>query len=77
MSYPYPLALLAGVTLSEKGFYWIECGADEVLHNVAARKIGALNTLAAVDVFHGVYAYGLASGLSTRECARFAVSSAF
>jgi sulfofructose kinase len=70
-----PLATLAGVTLGAKGF-WIERINLHRLQSVAAPAVQAVDTLAAGDVFHGVYAYSLASGLSAQECAELSVLAA-
>jgi sulfofructose kinase len=69
-------AKLAGVTLGEHGFYWIERGASEALQHCPAPQVTAVDTLGAGDVFHGVYTLALASGLSTQKCAQIAVTAA-
>lgn len=58
---------LVGVTRGADGFFWIEGG--EIRH-VDAPKVKAVDTLAAGDVFHGVYALVTAQGGSVAEAGR-------
>lgn len=60
---------LVGVTLGEEGF--IYAGADGLRH-VPALVVNALDTTGAGDVFHGAYAFGVASGFVPERCALFA-----
>lgn len=58
---------LVGVTRGADGFYWVENGA---IRHVEAPKVIAVDTLAAGDVFHGVYALIIAKGGSVAEAGR-------
>ena len=70
------VAILAGshaefvaVTAGERGVYWP--GGHQ-----PAFKVAALDTLAAGDVFHGAFAYGLAEGWEIAPTIRFASAAA-
>jgi sulfofructose kinase len=68
-----PLHSVVGVTLGEEGFLWLENGTEQ---RVSARRVAAVDTLAAGDVWHGAFALRLGEGASTREAATFANAAA-
>jgi len=47
-------------------------GVEEEYYTLPAFKVDVVDTVGAVDVFHGAYAYAVTKGLSTKECARYA-----
>ena len=60
---------LVGVTLGEQGFIY-EHGAG--LRHVPALNVDVVDTTGAGDVFHGAYAYAVASGRDAENCGLFA-----
>lgn len=58
---------LVGVTRGQAGFYWVEGGA---IRHVEAPEVIAVDTLAAGDVFHGVYTLVIAKGGSVVQAGR-------
>jgi sulfofructose kinase len=60
----------AGVTLGAKGYVWIE--RDGVRGTVPAFVIEAVDTTGAGDAFHGAFAWALARGKSSCDCAEIA-----
>ncbi len=63
-----------GVTAGADGFAWIEHGGE--VQRFPAPVIQVVDTLGAGDVFHGAYALGLAEGMDSTVCARFATAAA-
>lgn len=63
-----------GVTAGAEGFAWIENGGG--IQRYPAPNIQVVDTLGAGDVFHGAYALGLAEGMDSIACARFATAAA-
>lgn len=61
------------ITVGERGCYWAE---NEAIQHLPAPQIEALDTLAAGDVFHGAFAFGLAEGWDTERNLRFATIAA-
>ena len=61
------------VTAGEHGCWWSEGGT---LHHTPAPKIAAVDTLAAGDVFHGAFAFGLLQGWAMEQVIRFASAAA-
>ena len=61
------------VTLGEQGCLALE---GEKLHRVPAYRVPVVDTTGAGDVFHGVFAYGLALGLAFEDNLRFASAAA-
>jgi sulfofructose kinase len=57
------------VTAGERGVFW--SGG-----HLPAHQIEAIDTLAAGDVFHGTFAFGLAEGWPLEQCLRFANAAA-
>jgi sulfofructose kinase len=64
---------LAGVTLGENGFMWLEEGRERY---AAAPQVTVVDTLAAGDVFHAAFALAIAERKSVAEAARFANAAA-
>jgi sulfofructose kinase len=62
-----------GVTLGERGFYWLE---NNTLMHEPGLTVNAVDTLGAGDVFHGAYVLAMVEGMSAREAARFACVAA-
>jgi sulfofructose kinase len=60
----------AGVTLGAKGYVWIEHGGGR--GTVPAFTIEAVDTTGAGDAFHGAFAWALAEGKYSRDCAEIA-----
>ena len=57
------------ITAGERGVYW-EGG------HLPAHKVNAIDTLAAGDIFHGAFAFGLAEGWEIERNLRFASAAA-
>jgi sulfofructose kinase len=64
---------VVGVTLGEEGFIY-DAGAG--LRHVPSLPVAVVDTTGAGDVFHGAYAYGVASGFSVDYCGLFAAATA-
>lgn len=62
-----------GVTLGEKGAYWLEQGQ---LVGCPAEKIDPVDTCGAGDVFHGAFGVAMAEGMSVERAMRFAGAAA-
>jgi sulfofructose kinase len=62
-------AEFVAVTAGERGVYW--SGGHQ-----PAYKVAAIDTLAAGDVFHGAFAFGLTEGWEVAEIVRFAAAAA-
>jgi sulfofructose kinase len=60
---------LVGITLGEEGFLYEQQGR---LRHIPALAVKAVDTTGAGDVFHGAYAYGVASGWDVDRCGLFA-----
>lgn len=60
---------VVGVTLGERGYSYLE--GDRLAH-VPAPAVEVVDTTGAGDVFHGAYAFGIASGWTVDRCARLA-----
>ena len=63
------------VTAGDKGCFWYDALEGEVRH-MPAFSVDVIDTLAAGDVFHGVFAWGLARGYPTYQIMRFASAAA-
>jgi sulfofructose kinase len=63
------------VTGGDKGCFWYDVLDDDVRH-MPAFKVDVVDTLAAGDVFHGAFAWGLARGYPTYQIMRFASAAA-
>jgi sulfofructose kinase len=61
------------VTAGEKGCWWGEGGT---VRHTPAPVVEAVDTLAAGDVFHGAFAFGLVEGWAQKEIMRFASAAA-
>ncbi|HEY9009991.1 MAG TPA: PfkB family carbohydrate kinase [Devosia sp.] len=61
------------VTAGEKGCWWGEAGT---VRHTPAPEVEAVDTLAAGDVFHGAFAYGLVEGWPMEAVIRFASAAA-
>jgi sulfofructose kinase len=57
------------VTAGERGCWW---SGDGNIRHTAAPQVNAVDTLAAGDVFHGAFAFGLVAGWPMTEIIRFA-----
>ena len=64
---------VVGITLGAKGFYYDDGRGVQHVH---ALPVAVTDTTGAGDVFHGAYAYALASGRSVAASARFAAVTA-
>jgi len=64
---------VVAVTDGEKGFFWLD---GDVVRNVPAFPVEAIDTNGAGDIFHGAYTLGLAEGLDVEQAARFAGATA-
>ena len=62
-----------GVTLGENGVMWLEGSSA---HHLPAFQVDVVDTLGAGDVFHGGFAYGLASGQSVVDALRLGAAAA-
>jgi sulfofructose kinase len=63
------------VTAGEKGSFWYDDLEGEVRH-MPAFAVDVVDTLAAGDVFHGAFAFGLARGYPIYQIMRFASAAA-
>lgn len=63
-----------GVTEGAGGYYWSEGGT--VIGHQPAFLIEAVDTTGAGDAFHGAFAWALAQGFESAECARIAAATA-
>jgi sulfofructose kinase len=63
------------VTMGENGVFWADRKAG-VFRHVAPFPVDAVDTLAAGDVFHGAFAFGLAEGWDVEANLRFASAAA-
>lgn len=63
------------VTAGEKGCWWVN-RPDNTIHHMPAPKIEAVDTLAAGDVFHAGFAFGLVEGWAMERTIRFASAAA-
>jgi len=61
------------VTAGEQGCWW---GAGGTVRHTPAPQVEAIDTLAAGDVFHGAFAFGLVAGWPMAETLRFASAAA-
>lgn len=59
-----------GVTLGTEGYLY-DAGAG--VHYLPAHEVEAVDTTGAGDVFHGAYAFGMASGWGPERCAELAL----
>lgn len=64
----------AGVTRGAEGYSWVEKGGDS--GHQPAFAVEVVDTTGAGDAFHGAFAWGLAQGRPTAECARIAAAAA-
>lgn len=64
----------AGVTMGADGYLWVE--RDGAAGRQAAFAVDVVDTTGAGDAFHGAFAFGIAQGLSSAECARHAAAVA-
>jgi sulfofructose kinase len=64
---------VVAVTDGERGFFWLD---GDVVRNVPAFPVVAIDTNGAGDIFHGAYTLGLAEGLDVERAARFAGATA-
>lgn len=64
---------VVGVTLGERGYAYLE--GDRLTH-LPALAVEVVDTTGAGDVFHGAYAFGIASGWPIRRCAQFSSAAA-
>jgi len=64
---------VVAVTDGEHGFFWLD---GDVVSNVPAFPVTAIDTNGAGDIFHGAYTLGLAEGLDVEGAARFAGATA-
>ncbi|KRA99485.1 hypothetical protein ASD83_02915 [Devosia sp. Root685] len=64
---------VVAVTDGEHGFFWLD---GDVVRNVPAFPVVAIDTNGAGDIFHGAYTLGLAEGLDVERAARFAGATA-
>lgn len=62
-----------GVTLGPEGYLYDE---GEGVRHLPAMAVEAVDTTGAGDVFHGAYAFGMASGWPARKCAELATVTA-
>jgi sulfofructose kinase len=62
----------AGVTRGSKGYYWVSKAGEE--GNQPAFALEVVDTTGAGDAFHGAFAWAVARGFSTPECARIAAA---
>ena len=69
---------LAGVTLGDGGFYWMQRSADNmpVMQHQPAMRVTAIDTLSAGDVFHGTYAWAMTQSADPIQWARIATIAA-
>jgi sulfofructose kinase len=69
---------LLGVTLGAGGFVWRSTAGSTAGRTlrIGVPPVTAIDTLGAGDVFHGAYAYALATGMDEPACARFASATA-
>jgi sulfofructose kinase len=65
--------VLVGVTMGEQGASWVDASGFQ--HEPAV-SIRAVDTLAAGDVFHGAFAFGLTEGWEMDATIRFAAAAA-
>lgn len=63
------------VTGGHRGSYWYD-NATGTVCNMPAFNVQVIDTLAAGDVFHGAFAWGLAQGWQVEEIMRFASAAA-
>jgi sulfofructose kinase len=63
------------VTGGDKGSFWYDNATGTVL-NMPAYKVPVVDTLAAGDVFHGAFAWGLAQGWAIETIMQFANAAA-
>ena len=61
------------VTAGNRGFFWLD---GEVVRNVPAFPVEAIDTNGAGDIFHGAFTLGLAEGLRIEGAARLASATA-
>jgi len=64
---------IVAVTDGERGFFWLD---GDIVRNVPAFPVTAIDTNGAGDIFHGAYTLGLAEGLGVEGAARFASATA-
>jgi sulfofructose kinase len=62
-----------GVTLGPRGYVY---DAGDGVRQLPAPRVEAVDTTGAGDVFHGAFAFALASGWTTQRCAEFALMAA-
>jgi sulfofructose kinase len=62
-----------GVTLGPRGYVY---DAGEGVRQLPAPRVEAVDTTGAGDVFHGAFAFAVASGWATDRCAEFALAAA-
>ncbi len=67
--------VFVAVTAGADGCYWTQ-GAGQPVHHIAGFMVDAVDTLAAVDVFHGAFAQGLVAEEPMEEIIRFANAAA-
>lgn len=63
----------AGVTRGAEGYTWVEKGGDHGHQPGFATEV--VDTTGAGDAFHGAFAWSLAQGHSTAQCARIAAAA--
>ena len=63
------------VTAGEEGSFWAERGTSGVRHTEAI-EVGAVDTTAAGDIYHGAFALGLVEGMAGEALIRFASAAA-
>ncbi len=68
-----PEAAASGVTLGASGSLWLIEGA---IRHVPTVPVSVRDTTGCGDVFHGVFALGVAEGMTPLQAARFASSAA-
>lgn len=64
---------LAAVTLGEQGVAWLD---GDLLRQLPAFEVDAVDTTGAGDVFHGALAFALGARLPVREAFRFSAAAA-
>lgn len=65
---------IAGVTWGDRGSWFATCDGREF--HIPAFDVNVVDTNGAGDVFHGVFAFGLAKGWDAERCARLASAAA-
>lgn len=69
-------AMVAAVTLGERGVRWIEASSPDIVRHLPAFTVPVVDTLAAGDTFHGAYAVAIAEGQAVVDAMRFAAAAA-